>query len=318
MTTAVVTGGAGFIGSHLTEHLLQIGHTVRVIDDLATGSRDNLASFAADPRFSLFVQSVTDLARLQHAFAGAELVFHHAALPSVPLSIKDPLRVHEVCVTGTLNVLLAARAVGVRRVVYVSSSAVYGDNQQAVQREDAPLLPISPYGAAKLAGEQYCHAFTASYGLETVCLRYFNVFGPRQDPTSDYAAVIPIFIRKMLAGEAATIYGDGEQTRDFVHVGNVVRANVLAAAAPEAVGGVFNIGVGEPISLNQLAAALNSVLGCDLAPTYAPVRQGDIRHSCADISRARDILDYTPTISLADGLAQTAAWLRAAHSAAHE
>lgn len=305
-----VTGGAGFIGSHIAERLLRDGHTVRVVDNFSTGKHANLAHLRDHAQFMLYETSIADLGALKSAFAGAEVVFHQAALPSVPLSVENPRRVHEDCVTGTLNVLIAARDAGARRVVYASSSAVYGDNGVEVQHEDAPLLPISPYGAAKLAGEHYCRAFTASYGLETVCLRYFNVFGPRQDPHADYAAVIPIFMRKMLAGQAPTIYGDGLQTRDFIDVENVVYGNLLAASAPDAVGGVFNLATGERTTLRDLVQMINTALGTAITPLYADERPGDIKHSCADITRAREVLDYTPPISLLDGLARTLAWYR--------
>ncbi len=306
----VVTGGAGFIGSHIAERLLREGQRVRLVDNLSSGKRANIAHLLPNPRCEFYEMSVNNLPQLCEVCAGAVVIFHQAALPSVQVSVETPLVTHENAVTGTLNVLLAARAAGVRRVVYAASSAVYGDTGAADQREDFAPQPISPYGAAKLAGEFYCRAFTATYGLETVCLRYFNVFGPRQDPESQYAAVIPVFIRRMLAGLPPVIYGDGLQTRDFIYVENIVEGNLLAARAPGVAGQVINLAAGTRITLLELVDLLNELLGTQLAPQFAPGRAGDIRHSGADITRLKTLLGYTPQISLADGLAQTAAWFR--------
>jgi UDP-glucose 4-epimerase len=306
--TYIVTGGAGFIGSHIVERLLRDGHHVRVVDNLSTGRRENLAHL--DGGFEFHPVSITDLKALAPIFAGADTIFHQAALPSVPRSVDDPLTTHEYNVTGTLNVLLAARDAGVRRVVYAASSSAYGDIEGEFKDETMPPHPLSPYGVAKLAGEYYCQAFTQVYGLETVCLRYFNVFGPRQDPTSQYAAVIPLFITAMLDDRRPTIYGDGLQSRDFTYIDNVVHGNLLAAQAPRAVGQVMNLATGGRITLLDLVGKINDLLGTRLEPIHAEPRPGDIKHSRADIARARDLLDYTPVVDFDSGLARTVAWYR--------
>ncbi len=309
-TKVIVTGGAGFIGSHIAARLIQDGHDVHIVDNFLTGRRSNIAYLESLGDFVLHQTSILDTDALRTIFQGADVVYHQAALPSVPLSVNDPQRVHEICATGTLSVLTAARDAGVRRVVYAASSAAYGDNEHGVQSEDLPPAPLSPYGAAKLSGEVYCRAFHATYGLETVALRYFNVFGARQDPNSDYAAVIPKFITCMVQGEAPTIYGTGEQSRDFIYIENVVRGNLLAAAAPNAAGEVINLATGTAITVNQLVQTLNDILGSDLQPEYAPVRESDILHSRADIEKAVRLLDFTPLVSFEEGLARTVAWYR--------
>ncbi|MDX1994576.1 MAG: SDR family oxidoreductase [bacterium] len=310
MKTFVVTGGAGFIGSHIVERLLRDGHRVRILDNFLTGTRDNIAHLASyGDALSIHETSVTDLAALRPIFDGAEVVYHQAALPSVPRSVANPLETHEHSVTGTLNVLLAARDAGVRRVIYAASSAAYGDTDE-ITHEDMPPNPISPYGVAKLAGEYYCRMFTSVYGLETVCLRYFNVFGARQDPRSQYAAVIPIFITAMLKGESPTIYGDGLQSRDFIHIENVVHGNLLASDAPEAAGHVMNLATGTRITLLELVERLNRLLGTNIAPIHEAPRPGDIRHSGASIQRAQDLLDFSPVIDLDTALARTIDWYR--------
>ena len=306
--TYVVTGGAGFIGSHIVERLLADGARVRVVDNLVTGRRANLDGLRGDLEF--YPVSITDRAALDPIFAGAEVVFHQAALPSVPRSIDDPLTTHEYNVTGTLNVLLAARDAGVRRVVYAGSSSAYGDAPDEFKSESLPPSPLSPYGAAKLAGEYYCQAFTHVYGLETVCLRYFNVFGPRQDPTSQYAAVIPLFITAMLDGQPPTVHGDGLQSRDFTYVENVVHGNLLAARAPAAVGQVMNLATAGRITLLDLVARLNALLGTALTPAHTPPRSGDIKHSRASIEKARRLLGFEPVVDFDTGLARTVAWYR--------
>lgn len=303
--TYVVTGGAGFIGSNIVERLLKDGHQVRVVDNLMTGTLDNLAHLSG---YELHQVSITDKAALDAAFAGADYVLHQAALPSVPRSVENPLETHEICVTGTLNVLLAARDAGVKRVVYAASSSAYGDTIERYKTETLAPNPLSPYGVAKLAGEYYCRSFTEVYGLETVCLRYFNVFGPRQDPTSRYAAVIPLFITSMIDGQRPTIYGDGLQSRDFTFIDNVVHGNLLAATAPDAAGQVMNLATGSSISLLDLAQKLNTMLHTDLQPIHAPERAGDIKHSQADISLARQLLAYEPVVDFEAGLAQTVNW----------
>jgi len=299
---ALVTGGGGFIGSHLVERLLHDGHDARVLDNFATGSRENLRPFAGD--VEMVEGDVLSYERAHTAVRGCEVVFHQAALPSVPRSVQDPLASNAVNVIGTLNVLLAARDSGVRRVVYASSSSVYGANPTLPKSEDLPTLPISPYAVAKLAGENYCRSFAEVYGLETVSLRYFNVFGRRQDPLSQYSAVVPRFITQLLDGQAPTIFGDGEQSRDFTAVENVVHANMLSAAAPSdrVVGLSMNAACGERFTLNQLFEEVRGIVGAGLEPVYAPPRVGDVKHSQADISLARDCLGYEPTTSLREGL----------------
>jgi UDP-glucose 4-epimerase len=306
--THIVTGGAGFIGSHLVERLLRDGHRVRVVDNLSTGRRENLAHLDGD--FEFHQVSITDKYRLAPIFAGADTVFHQAALPSVPRSVDDPLTTHDYNVTGTLNVLLAARDAGVRRVVYAASSSAYGDIDGEYKVETMPPRPLSPYGVAKLAGEYYCQAFTEVYDLETVCLRYFNVFGPRQDPSSQYAAVIPLFITAMLDDRPPTIFGDGLQSRDFTYIDNVVHGNLLAAQAPRAAGQVMNLATGGRVTLLELVDKINCLLGSALKPVHAEARAGDIKHSRAGIARARELLDYEPVVDFDTGLARTVEWYK--------
>lgn len=311
--TYVVTGGAGFIGSHIAERLIRDGHTVRVVDNLLTGREENIGHLQAlDGDFSFHRVSITDAAALPAIFAGADVVYHQAALASVPRSVEKPLDTHEHCVTGTLNVLVAAREAGVRRVVYAASSSAYGEQEGEYKHEGLLPMPISPYGAAKLAGEYYCQAFYASYGLETVCLRYFNVFGARQDPTSHYAAVIPRFIVAMLDDMRPTIFGDGLQTRDFTYIDNVVHGNLLAAEAEAAAGQVMNLATGGRISVLDLVQQLNIILGTQIEPIMAPARAGDILHSRADVERARALLGFEPVVDFETGLARTVDWYRRA------
>ena len=307
----VVTGGAGFIGSHIAHRLLSEGHDVTVVDNLLTGQRTNLDVLTPfGDKFTFYEASITDSAAMLDAFKGAEVVYHQAALPSVPRSVDNPLETHLHCATGTLTVLDAARRVGVRRVVYAASSSVYGEQPGEFKREDMLPRPISPYGVAKLTGELYCQVFTQTYGLETVVLRYFNVFGPRQDPDNPYAAVIPLFIRAMLKGDAPTLNGDGMQSRDFTYIDNVVHGNLLAASAPDANGQVMNLATGGRVGLLELVDKINALLGTDIAPVFAPARNGDIKHSRAAIDRARDLLDFSPIVSFDDGLARTLAYYR--------
>ena len=309
--TYVVTGGAGFIGSHIAARLLKEGHRVRVIDNLLTGTRENLNYLESlNGDYTFYAASITDLDALHPVFAGVDTVFHQAALPSVPRSIDAPLETHEHCVTGTLNVLVAARDMGVRRVVYAASSSAYGDVEGTFKTEDMAPRPKSPYAVAKLAGEYYCQAFTDVYGLETVGLRYFNVFGARQDPNSHYAAVIPKFITTMLQGERPTIYGDGTQSRDFTYIDNVVHGNLLAAAAPDAVGETMNLATGGSVTLLQLINKLNVLLRTDLEPIHADIRTGDILHSRAGIEKAVALLDYVPIVDFDEGLARTVTFYR--------
>jgi UDP-glucose 4-epimerase len=307
---ALVTGGGGFIGSHLAAHLLEEGHEVRVLDNFATGRRSNVSALNGD--VELVEGDIQSYERVTKATAGCEVVFHQAALPSVPRSVQDPLTSNATNVIGTLNVLLAARDHGVRRVVVASSSSVYGSGGGvAAKHEDQPTKPISPYATAKLAGEGYARSFHGVYGLETVALRYFNVFGPQQDPTSQYAAVVPNFITALMAGESPVIFGDGEQSRDFTYVANVVQANLLAVDAPDAPGRAFNIACGDRVTLNRLVGELRDLLGCDIEPTYAPPRAGDIKHSLADLSAAHEVLGYEPAVQLREGLERTIEHFRA-------
>ena len=305
---ALVTGGAGFIGSHLAGRLLQDGYDVRVLDNFSTGRRSNLE--ALDGEVEVVEGDIQSYERAHAAVRGCEVVFHQAALPSVPRSIQDPLTSNASNVTGLLNVMLAARDAGVRRVMYASSSSVYGANPTLPKSEDMTPMPISPYAVAKLAGEGYCRAFGEVYGLETVAIRYFNVFGPRQDPRSQYAAVIPNFITALLRGERPTIHGDGEQSRDFTYVQNVVEGNVLAMQAPGVAGKAYNVACGESVTLNELFAELRDLLGADASPIYADARPGDVRHSLADVSAARRDFGYEPGVLLREGLSRTIEHLR--------
>ena len=306
----LVTGGAGFIGSHLVDRLCREGHRVRVLDNFATGRRENLA--AMPDGVELVEGDVRSYEQVHRCVSGCELVFHEAAVPSVPRSVRDPLTSHAANVTGTLNVLLSARDEGVRRVVFASSSSAYGANRELPAREQTPALPISPYAVGKLAAEGYCRAFFEVYGLETVALRYFNIFGPRQDPLSEYAAVIPRFITSMLEGRPPVVYGDGEQSRDFTYVDNAVAANLLAADAEGVAGQTFNIACGGTISLNALLEELGEITGTGIAAVHEEPRPGDVRNSLADISRAREALGYEPAIDLREGLSRTVDSLRAA------
>jgi nucleoside-diphosphate-sugar epimerase len=303
----LVTGGAGFIGSHLAERLCRDGHRVRVLDNFATGRRESLASIHDE--VELVEGDVRSYEQVHRCVRGCELVFHQAALPSVPRSVQDPVTSHESNATGTLNVLLAARDEGVRRVIFASSSSVYGANRELPSREETPALPIAPYAVAKLAAENYCRAFSEVYGLETVSLRYFNVFGPRQDPLSEYAAVVPRFSAAMLDGRPPMVYGDGEQSRDFTYIDNAVEANLLAANASGVDGQVFNIACGEAITLNTLLEELRGITGSEVEAVHEAPRPGELRHSLADISRARETLGYEPAISLQKGLSRTVASL---------
>ena len=309
--TFVVTGAAGFIGSHIAERLLRDGERVRVIDNLLTGKQEHLDFLKAlNGDLSITVGDITALPVMRQLCRGADFLLHQAALPSVPRSLADPLETHHHCVTGTLNTLLAARDAGVKRVVYAASSSAYGDQAGESKRETMRPAPISPYGAAKLTGENYAAAFSHSFGLETVSLRYFNVFGPRQDPSSTYAAVIPKFITAMLRAERPTIFGDGKQSRDFTFVDNVAQGNLLACRAPRANGETINLAGGGRIVINDLVAQLNAILGTDLAPIYAEERPGDIKHSRADISLARDLLGFAPGVGFEEGLRRTVDWYR--------
>lgn len=304
----LVTGGAGFIGSHIAEALLDSGESVRILDNLVTGKEDNLAALKGRAEF--IQGDLRDFDTVKAATEGVEVVFHQGAMASVPRSILDPITTLEINVNGTQNVLSAARDGGVRRVVYASSSSVYGDTPTLPKREDMPISPMSPYAVQKLSAELLCGVFTRIYGLETVSLRYFNVFGPRQDPASEYAAVIPRFLTALIEKRRPIVFGDGEQTRDFTYIANVVQANLLAASAPDAVGHAMNIGCGQQISLNTVLRIAGELLGVDVDPEYREPRPGDVRDSLADISLAQQLLGYKPTVSFRDGLAYTVNSLR--------
>lgn len=312
MQKMAVTGGAGFIGSNLAERLVSQGYPVVIVDNFSTGREQNLSGWATkfSDRLEIVRADINETETLRRLFRGVRFVFHQAAIPSVPRSVADPALSHSSNITGTLSVLIAARDTGVSRVVVASSSSVYGDDPRLPKREDRIGHPLSPYALNKAVCEQYCRIFHQLYGLESVCLRYFNVFGPRQDPRSEYAAVIPRFATRLLAGKSPTVYGDGEQTRDFTYIDNVVDANWQAANHPRAAGGVFNIGCGTQTSLNQLVAQLNEILGTQLQPAYEASRTGDVRHSVADVSKARDVIEYTPLVSLRTGLERVLAWFR--------
>ncbi len=299
----LVTGGAGFIGSHIAQTLLEQGQEVRVFDDFSSGRESNLAVLKG--RAEVVRGDVRDLAAVRAAVAGVEVVFHQAAVASVAQSVADPLGSLEVNVTGTQHVLLAARDAGARRVVYASSSAIYGDAPVLPKEERMSPDPLSPYALHKLTGEYLCRLFTRLYGLETVALRYFNVFGPRQNPNSDYAAVIPRFLTALLAGQRPVVFGDGEQTRDFVYIADVVRANLLAAAASQAVGETINIGSGEQHSLHDLLDVAGELLEVAVQPEYREARAGDVRDSLASIERAKSLLGYMPAVGFRKGLALT-------------
>jgi nucleoside-diphosphate-sugar epimerase len=304
----LVTGGAGFIGSNLVTALLEGGMSVRILDDLSTGDRRNLSGRAADAE--LIAGDVRDPAALARAVEGVEVIFHEAAIPSVARSVQDPLASHAVNATGTLNVLIAARDASVERVVYASSAAVYGNASSPPLHEGLPTRPASPYGASKLAGERYLEAFARTWGMATIALRYLNVFGPRQDPRSQYASAIPRFIAAALARDAPTIYGDGEQARDFIYVDDVVRANLCAAdASHDAIGGAFNVGYGERHTVNELVATIRELVpGEHPPPIHADPRPGDIRDSWSDITAAREVLGFEPEETFEGGLRRTVEW----------
>jgi UDP-glucose 4-epimerase len=304
-----VTGVAGFIGRSIAAALLARGESVRGIDNFITGKRSNLVGLE---KMEFMEGDLADPVACAQACAGVEIIFHEAALASVPRSVADPVSTNVNCVDATLNVLVAARAAGVRRVVYAGSSSAYGDTPTLPKREEMPTNPISPYAVAKLAGEQYMRVFARVYGLETVVLRYFNVFGPHQDPTSHYSGVLAIFCRRMLAGEQPTIYGDGEQSRDFTYIDNVVHANLLAASAPaeKVAGQMMNVAMGCRITLNETFEILRELTGYNGRPAYAEGRAGDIRDSLADIGLARELLGYEPKVNFREGLRRTVEWYR--------
>jgi nucleoside-diphosphate-sugar epimerase len=312
MAHYLVTGGAGFIGSHLSEELVRRGHRVRVADSLITGKRSNLTHIAG---VEFLEGDLADLDVARRAVDGCDYVLHQAAIPSVPRSVKDPLTSNRANVDGTLNVLLASRDAGVKRLVFAASSSAYGDTPTLPKHEQMPTNPLSPYALQKVIGEEYLRMFTRLYGLETVAIRYFNVFGPRQDPTSPYSGVISVFATALLENRSPTIFGDGQQTRDFTYVANVVDGVLRACDAPGASGEVINVATGGRISLNQLFEEMRKLIGGTVSPTYADGRKGDVRDSQADITKARQLLGYEPIVSFEDGLKKTVDWYRAAEIA---
>ncbi len=306
-STVLVTGGAGFIGSNLADELIRQGANVRIVDNFATGFRENLDEITGD--FEFVEADVADKDAMTKAVAGVEIVFHQAALPSVPRSVENPLETHEACVNGTFNLLSAAKEAGVKRVVYAASSSAYGDQQTLPKTETMAPEPLSPYAAAKLTGEYYCRVFSQVYGLDTYSLRYFNVFGPRQNPSSQYSGVISRFIDAYMKGESPVIYGDGLQSRDFTYIDNVVDANIRAAQATSGSGQVMNVANGERISLLDLAEVMKKVTGRDdLAIDFQPERKGDVKHSQADNSRAKEWLGYQRLVDLEEGISRTIDW----------
>jgi UDP-N-acetylglucosamine 4-epimerase len=309
MNSFLVTGGAGFIGSHLVEELVRRGARVRVLDNFTTGKRENIAPFL--DRIELIEGDIRDLETCRRAVRGVDCVLHHAALISVPLSIKDPVVTHDINVSGTVNLLWASVEAGIKRFILASSAAVYGDAESLPLKEGEEGRPLSPYALSKFFGEKYCQYFYRAYALETISLRYFNVFGPRQDPLSPYASVIPQFFMKALAGERLQIYGDGEQSRDFIFIADVVEANFRAVGAPaEAVGGVYNIACGERTTVNVVAAEISRLAGISTEPLHLEPRPGDVRHSHADIGRARKHLAFVPRVNFSAGLEAAIAWYR--------
>jgi len=307
MSSYLVTGGAGFIGSHLAEELLRRGQRVRVIDSLITGKRRNLNHL---PDVEFVEGDVADFEACARAVRGIDYVLHQAAIPSVPRSVKDPITSNRANIDGSINMLVAARDAGVKRLVYAGSSSAYGDTPTLPKREDMPTNPLSPYALQKLVAEQYCQMFTRLYGFETVTIRYFNVFGPRQDPGSPYSGVISLFSTALLEDRRPTIYGDGEQTRDFTYIANVVDGVLRACDAPQAAGEVINVATGGRISLNELLRTMNQIVGSAVQPLYAEGRAGDVRDSQADISKARTVLGYQPLVTLEEGLRRTLDWCR--------
>ena len=305
MSKILVTGGAGFIGSNLAEALLRRGHFVRVLDDFSTGRRENLIFDKRYPSLGIMEGDIREAATCQEAVKGMEYVFHQAALPSVQRSVEDPATSNAVNVGGTLNILLAAREEGLNRVIYASSSSVYGDTPTLPKHEEMPSHPLSPYALQKYIGEQYCQLFHQLYGLETVSLRYFNIFGPKQDPNSIYSAVIPKFIDALIQDRPPIIFGDGEQSRDFTYVENVVQANLLAMSAEHLHGEAINIACGQRTSLNQLLDILKGILRSKQSPVYEEPRKGDVRHSLADIRKGKEIMNYEPTVGIEMGLKKT-------------
>jgi len=299
----LITGGAGFIGSHLAENLLKLGYSVSIIDNFSTGKESNIEAFRKD--VEVFDKDIRNFESVNKATAGVDVILHHAAMASVPASVADPLTANEINISGTLNILEAAKQNGVKRVVFAASSAAYGDEPESPKHEQMKPQPLSPYAVGKLAGEYYCKLYFDLYGLETVGLRYFNVFGHRQDPNSQYAAVIPKFITSMIEGKSPVIFGDGLQTRDFTHVENIVQANLLASTVANIAGGLYNCACGEAISLNDVVNVINTFLGTKIEPRYEDPRPGDIKFSLASIALIKEKLNFNPKYNFQEGLAKT-------------
>ncbi|HBG28793.1 MAG: Vi polysaccharide biosynthesis protein VipB/TviC [Planctomycetes bacterium GWF2_41_51] len=309
MALSLVTGGAGFIGSNMVRFLLDKGQNVRVLDNFETGKRENLAEISDS--IEVIEGDIRDLSVVQRAVKGAEVIYHLAALGSVPRSMKDPATTHDVNVNGTFNVLLAARDANVKRIVFASSSSVYGQSPVLPQHEDLPLAPISPYGATKAIGEIYFRSFYATYGLQSVCLRYYNVFGPRQDPTSQYAAAIPLFVSALMRDKSPNIFDDGEQSRGFTYIENVMQANWLAANAKETHGEAANISTSNAVTVNTVVQTISKLLGKEnIKPVYLPPRRGDIKHSLADVKKAKELIGYEPFVSFEQGIAKAIDWYK--------
>jgi nucleoside-diphosphate-sugar epimerase len=298
----LVTGGAGFIGSNIVNTLLQRGEFVKVLDNFSTGKRENITPFKGTDHFELIEGDLRSFHIVRNAVKGVDYILHQGAMPSVPRSINDPITTNDVNILGTLNILEAAKEFSIKRVVYASSSSVYGNNATLPKLEDMPVQPLSPYSVSKYAAERYCQIYYSIYGLETVCLRYFNVFGPNQDPTSQYSAVIPKFIKAIAEGKQPVIYGDGSQSRDFTYVTNNIQANLLACTATNVAGEVFNIACGQRFTLLDLVGAINTILGCKITPRFEKERIGDVKHSLADIEKARQKLGFAPSVSFEAGL----------------
>jgi UDP-glucose 4-epimerase len=310
MSKVLVTGGAGFIGSNLTEALLKAGHQVWVLDNFSTGKRENLIFAREFPSLEVVKGDIRDLSLCQAAVERVQYVFHLAALPSVQQSVEDPLTSNSVNVEGTLNLLLSSRDAEVKRMIYASSCAIYGDDPTLPKREDMAPMPLSPYALQKYIGERYCQLFSQLYGLETVSLRYFNIFGPKQDPTSVYSAVIPRFIAAFLQNSSPVIFGDGDQSRDFTYIDNVVQANLLAMSVDHLQGEVVNVACGERTSLNQLVEVLKKIIGSEIPVVYQPPRDGDVKHSFADVRKAKEVLNYFPRVDRVEGLSMTVDYFR--------
>lgn len=308
MGVSLITGGAGFIGSNMVRFLLERGLSVRVLDNFETGKKENLAEIAGE--IEIIEGDIRDNDIVKQAVTGVDVVYHLAALGSVPRSIKDPVTTHDVNVTGIFNMLNQSREAGVKRFVFASSSAVYGQSPVLPQHEKLPLAPISPYGATKAIGEVYCRAFYETYGLETICLRYYNVFGPRQDPSSQYAAAIPLFVSAFLGNQSPIIFDDGEQSRGFTYIENVMQANFLAAQASETHGAAVNISTSNAVTVNTVVKVIAELLGKDIAPVYAPPREGDIKHSLADVSYAKEVIGYHPLVSFEEGIRKAIDWYK--------